>query len=100
MPNGHGGIPYFGAPVLLGILTALLIWWYRATGSVIPQVLIYISTALFGWRLAFHLTMWDVMEYGGGYTSEEDMAKAKRKFMAVAIKLIPLSLMLGYWLTQ
>ena len=100
MPNGHGGIPFLGAPVLLGILTALLVWWYRATGSVIPQVLIYISTALFGWRLAFHITMWDVMEYGGGYTSEEDMTKAKRRFMGAAITLIPLSLLLGYWLTH
>jgi len=100
MPNGHGGVPRFGYPVLLGIATVLLVWWYRATASVIPQVLVYLSSGLFGWRLAFHLTMWGVMEYGGGYTSKEDMAKAKRKYLVAAVILIPLSIVGGYWLLQ
>ena len=100
MPNGHGGIPHYGAPVLLGILTALLVWWFRATASAIPHVLVYLSSGLFGWRLAFHLIMWDVMEYGGGYASEEDMVKAKRKYLVAAVILIPLSVVGGYWLVQ
>ena len=100
MPNGHGGIPYLGAPVLLAIFTSLFVWWYRASASMIPHVLVYLFSALFGWRLAFHLTMWKVMEYGGGYTSDKRMAKAKRKYLAAVVVLIPLSLAGGYWLVH
>jgi hypothetical protein len=54
---------------------------------------------LFGWRLAFHLMMWDVSEYGGGYTTEDKKVAARRRFRMTLILCIARSIALGYLLT-
>ena len=96
MPNGHGGLPRFGAPVLLGIVTALLLWWFSATAAIIPQILMYLSAVLCGWRLAFHLTMWDAMQYGGAYTEGADMRRARRNYRIAVAILVPLVCLVAF----
>jgi hypothetical protein len=100
MPNGHGGLPHYGTPVLLGIFWALMVWWQRASASIMPHLLLYLASVLFGWSLAFHLTMWDVMEYGGAYTSEDEMTRAKRRCLIAAAVLIPVSIFVAYLISS
>jgi hypothetical protein len=40
--------------------------------------------ALAGWRLAYHLHMWDADEYGGAYTPPDEYRRARRRYRALA----------------
>lgn len=94
MPNGHGAIPRFGAPLLVLLVTLLLAWWARSQAAALPQVLSVITAGIFGWRLAFHMTMWNVSEYDGRYSSEEQVKISKRRYRVALLTLIPLSVLL------
>ena len=81
MPNGHGGAPFLGAPILLAVLFAIfaflpvrdrLGWAWVGIGLVLA--------ALAGWRLAYHLHMRDADEYGGAYTSPDIYREASRRY--------------------
>jgi hypothetical protein len=80
MPNGHGGIPWFGSPVLLGAATVITVWFESKWSTGWLVVLAFALSLLFAWRFAFHLHMWDVAGYGGGYTSDDEMRHAKKRF--------------------
>jgi len=91
MPNGHGGIPRYGSPVALTLLLVMLAtvevrshagWVGRAA---------YVVAALIGWRSAWHLMMYPIMEYGGAYVSDEEMAAARSRFRLAAIVSVPLA---------
>lgn len=99
MPNGHSGIPRFGSVVLIAMVIALLIWWERSTSYILPRVIVYIGAGIFGWRLAFHLTMWNVTEYNGNYASGNQKKEAKRKYIVTTIVLIPITVFIIYFLT-
>ncbi len=77
MPNGHGGIPKYGSVIFLLILIAPAIYYWVQTNNFFAGTMIPPLFILFGWKLAWHQYMYDVMEYGGGYTSEEEMETAK-----------------------
>jgi len=96
MPNGHGGIPRFGAPLFIFLMTFLLIWWERSTAFILPLVLSLIGAGIFGWRLAFHLTMWNVTEYDGNYASADQTKNARRKYLAAKLVLVPLAVFVVY----
>lgn len=97
MPNGHSGIPQFGSVVLIAMVIALLIWWERSTAFILPRVLSLIGAGIFGWRLAFHLTMWNVTEYNGNYASGNQIKNARRRYLAARLVLVPLTV-LGVYL--
>jgi hypothetical protein len=85
MPNGHGGAPFLGAPVLFlalfGVLAALparerLGWtWVAAC---------LLAAALAGWRLAYHLHMRAADEYGGAYTEPDAYRRSARRYRILA----------------
>ena len=81
MPNGHGGAPRFGAPLLLllglGVVLVRRMTFGLTWGWLVP----YFLAALLGWRLAFHVHMWDAMEYGGAMTPPAAMARAGRRYL-------------------
>ncbi|HNT57631.1 MAG TPA: ankyrin repeat domain-containing protein [Syntrophales bacterium] len=94
MPNGHGAVPRFGTPLLVLLVTFLLVWWARSQNAALPQVLAVVTAGIFGWRLAFHMTMWNVSEYDGRYSSEEQVANSKRRYRVALFTLIPLFVLL------
>ena len=81
MPNGHGGAPFLGAPVILLLVfgvTALvpafeLLGWGRLAFA-----------ALAGWRLAYHLHMRRADEYDGAYTNPETYRRARLRYWLLA----------------
>lgn len=87
MPNGHGGIPYLGSPILLALLLVVAI----SVSIEHPSPLGYgraavclILAAACGWRLAYHLHMREADEYGGAYTSEVELAKSRGRYRALS----------------
>lgn len=83
MPNGHGGIPYFGAPVLFAIMFSIVAWiplrndggcaWTRV------GICIVLAAAI-GWRLAYYFHMYDADDYGGDYTPPDVYQRASRRY--------------------
>ena len=96
MPNGHGGIPRFGSPFLVIVMMAVLLrlrFSLDASWTVYPA---YVGAAVFGWRFAWHLWMYDLMEYGGSYSSVEELAQSTRRYWLTALVTVPVSLALVY----
>jgi hypothetical protein len=92
MPNGHGGIPRFGSPVALALgLVALATIETRFHFAWVGPAA-YLLAALIGWRAAWHLVMYPIMEYGGAYASAEEMAAARGRYRVTALVAIPLAL--------
>ncbi len=79
MPNGHGGTPKWGLPlILLGGTVASLIW-YSKVHAVWSAAASLVFAALLAWRFSYHVTMWDAGEYGGAYTAEAAMKLARKR---------------------
>lgn len=91
MPNGHGGIPKYGSPVLLVLALAGLLALSPTDG--VLRLLRFPLAALLGWRLAWHYCMYDAMEYGGRPTPDEEMKRARRRYVYALVGLVPLSLL-------
>ena len=77
MPNGHGGIPRFGAPVLLALLFACVHATRPPGHSIFFNGLELVLILLFCQRLAWHLCMWQASEYDGAYVSGEESRRAR-----------------------
>lgn len=98
MPNGHGGAPFLGAPILLAVMFAIFaalplrdrLGWAWAG-------ICLVLAALAGWRLAYHLHMRAADEYGGAYTSPDAYRQAARRYRirAVAYALLAAAAGLG-----
>ena len=81
MPNGHGGIMRYGAPVIIFIIMLVVFFnedmsatkWYRPT--------LLALSVLFGWKLSLHLHMWRALEYGGAYINEVELRRARIRFV-------------------
>jgi hypothetical protein len=52
VPNGHGGIPRFGSPVLLSIGLALLLWLRISGGATWTIAAAYPLACLLAWRFS------------------------------------------------
>ena len=89
MPNGHGGIPRFGSPILLLILFIVM----HVIKEHIPlyNYLKYALALLIAWRLAWHIAMYPTVAYGGQFTSDEELHAAKKKYgIALAVCVVVL----------
>ncbi len=85
MPDGHGVILWLGILFILLIATVLLARVHTTSSNVWLGAGACFCAVLFGWRLAFHLHLWDAMKYGGSYTSENELRCARRKYMIAAV---------------
>jgi hypothetical protein len=87
MPNGHGGVPYLGGPILCTIMFAIFAslppgdacWlaWMRVLVCVL-------LAAAVGWRLAYYLHLYRVDDYGGAYTPPDVYRAASRRYWIAA----------------
>ena len=73
MPNGHGGIPRFGAPLFYAALAAVALA-FKITAAAAALA------AIAGWRLAYHLHFWGVDEYDGAYTDPNAYRRARLRY--------------------
>ena len=96
MPNGHGGIPWMGSPVLLLLLLISLAWLRFSREASWTVYATYPIAALFAERFAWHLCLYQATEYGGGYTSGEEMRDARVSYRWVMGVLIPVALIAVY----
>lgn len=78
MPNGHGGIPRMGTPLLFAVLAALAV-------ALQQPALAAALAAIAGWRLAYHLHFWAADEYGGAYTSAEKYRRAQLRYYGFGV---------------
>jgi hypothetical protein len=73
VPNGHGGIPRFGGPILFAVLCAIaLVLQQRYAAAAFA--------ALAGWKLSYHLHFWRADEYGGAYTDQEAYRRTRLRY--------------------
>ncbi|MDH5804726.1 MAG: hypothetical protein OEZ54_06025 [Gemmatimonadota bacterium] len=89
MPNGHGGIPRYGSPILLLVFLLVLLRLEISRDfdwTIFPA---YGLAASIAWRFSWHLFLYPLMEYGGSYTSVEALEAATRRYRLLAIVLIP-----------
>jgi hypothetical protein len=88
MPNGHGGYPFLGAPVLCAILFAVLAWLPLGSAGWLAWLrvaLCLLLAALIGWRLAYHLHLRHSDDYGGAYTAPERYRRAMLRYRVLAL---------------
>jgi hypothetical protein len=97
MPNGHGGVPFLGAPILFAVmfaafaelpLKARLGWGWVAICLVLA--------GLAGWRLAYNLHMRAADEYGGAYTPPDVYWRAVRRYRVLAVVYTVLTTTVGF----
>lgn len=83
MPNGHGGYPWMGGPLLLLLAFLGLLFFpvdpHSAGGGAV-SVLALGAAGLFGCRLAYHLHMRRADAYGGGYTAPDAYRRARIRY--------------------
>ena len=86
MPNGHGGVPFPGAPIFFAILFAAFAALPpgAAFGWAWSGICLALA-ALVGWRLAYDLHMRDADEYGGAYTPPDVHRRAARRYRILAM---------------
>jgi hypothetical protein len=88
MPNGHGGYPYMGSPLLLALAFAVLLFLpfdpASAHGRAIPLLLLVIA-GFFGCKLAYHLHLRAADSYGGGYTEPAAYRGAKVRYRVACV---------------
>lgn len=97
MPNGHGGAPFLGAPILFAVLFAVLAALPtrdRLGWAWVAVCLVFAAIA--GWRLAYHLHMRDADEYGGAYTSPDVYKQAARRYWICAVLYTILATAAGF----
>ena len=101
MPNGHGGIPRFGSPAIL-LLVLVVVLGTRVPARLAGAWLLpYVLAVLLGWRLAFHIHMWDATAYGGAMISPDAMTRAERRYLAGALLYALAAVVLVYvWLNK
>jgi hypothetical protein len=98
MPNGHGGMPAFGTPVLLAVLFAVVVRAsppHPGSPSWVSVTICLVIAALFGWKMAYHVHMRAADAYGGGYTPPEDHARSLRRYRMMSVVYVLGSLALG-----
>ena len=91
MPNGHGGIPWMGSPILIGIILGVVVSVTQKIDQelyvILGKFVSYFLAILFSWRLSSHFFMWGVTEYDGAYVKEEEIEVAKKKYLIATIVL-------------
>jgi hypothetical protein len=83
MPNGHGGFPYLGGPILFALLFTFFVWLPLPNHVAIiwgRLCVCLILAAMFGWRVAYYIHMYHADEYDGAYTPPEIRQRAIRQY--------------------
>lgn len=97
MPNGHGGVPFLGTPIFFSVMFATfagLPLKDRLGWAWVAICLVF--AALAGWRLAYHLHMWDADEYGGSYTEPDVYRRAEGRYRVLAMVYTVLAVAVGF----
>jgi hypothetical protein len=96
MPNGHGGVPFLGAPILFAVMFATFVGLPLKDRLGWAWVgICLVLAALVGWRLAYNLHMRDADEYGGGYTPPAVYRQAARRYRVLAVVYTVLTTTMG-----
>jgi hypothetical protein len=88
MPNGHGGYPFLGSPILLAILFALTQAWDVPVPSTLNTARVaacIVMAAAAGWRLAYHLHMRAADAYSGQFLKEGEREAARKRYVTLAV---------------
>lgn len=99
MPNGHGGYPFLGGPILLAVLftvTAFLPLEARGWLGGLRVAICLLLAALVGWRLAYHLHLRHSDGYGGAYTSPAVYRRAVLRYWILALLYAAIMTGAGY----
>jgi hypothetical protein len=97
MPNGHGGVPFLGTPILFAAMFVIFAGLPLKTRLGWAWVAIcLVLSALVGWRLAYNLHMWDADEYGGAYTEPDVYRRAARRYRVLAVVYTVLTAAVGF----
>jgi len=99
MPNGHGGVPFLGAPILFAVMFAVLASLppgLQGTLGWVRVAFCLVLAALVGWRLAYNLHMRDADEYDGAYTPPDEYRRAARRYWVLAPVYTVLSTSAGF----
>jgi hypothetical protein len=86
MPNGHGGAPFLGSPLICTLLFAAAAFLPppQARNWVWASVCLALA-AMAGWRLAYHMHLRDAHEYGGAYTPNDAYRRAAKRYRVAAV---------------
>mgnify|MGYP006198840347 FL=1 len=97
MPNGHGGAPFLGSPVIFTLLFAAAAFLPppQARNWVWASVCLALA-ALAGWRLAYHLHMRHADEYDGAYTPNDAYRRAAKRYRIAAVIYTIVAAAAGY----
>ena len=97
MPNGHGGVPFLGAPIVFAFLFAVMASLPNPQrfGWAWVAICLFFA-AMAGWRLAYHLHMRDADEYDGAYTAADAYLRATRRYRVAAVTYAILSTAAGF----
>jgi len=88
MPNGHGGYPWMGGPILLGIVFLILLFLPLDPRSVLGGTRVILSllvAGIFGCRLAYHVHMRSADAYEGAYTDPAAFRRARRRYLIACV---------------
>ena len=97
MPNGHGGVPYLGTPVVFAIMFVIFAGLPLKTRFGWARVgICLVLAALAGWRLAYDLHMRHADEYGGAYTRPDVYRRAARRYWILAVVYTILTTTVGF----
>ena len=97
MPNGHGGVPFLGTPIFFAVMFSIAAWIPLKTRLGWAWVVIcLVFAALVGWRLAYHLHMWDADEYGGAYTEPDVYRRAVVRYRVLAVLYTVFTVAIGF----
>lgn len=97
MPNGHGGVPFLGAPIFFAVMFATFAWLpLKAKLGWVWVAICLMFAALVGWRLAYSLHMWDADEYGGAYTESDVYRRAVWRYRVLSVVYTVLTVAVGF----
>jgi hypothetical protein len=88
MPNGHGGYPFLGSPLLLAFFFTVTQAWKVPIPSSLNTVRVVACIAMAaaaGWRLAYHLHMRAADAYSGQFMKDGERATMLRRYTIRAI---------------
>jgi hypothetical protein len=97
VPNGHGGVPRFGSPILLLLVLSGLFWLRSARDVEWTLYPALFGAALLAWRLAWHTHLYGVLAYGGAYTPYEVLRAARKRHLITLLILLPALLVTTYF---
>ena len=79
MPNGHGGMPRYGAPFCVFCLILASLLCRKFAPDMWRDIPFYFLAIWLGWKLSWHIRMWNVSEYDGNTSTQEAVSRAAKR---------------------